>query len=128
MVTMTKWPVQKHTEHHKTRGIQRRNRHWEITIFVFFGFFWVFFSIFNYLKDFFKKSRITARVRSMKNIVGLNQFYAATNLTHSQHFLEKKKNCPFTLFIKVTKELNKTSGKWINTKSKIKKGWKRNNP
>jgi len=28
MGTMTKWPVQKHTEHHKTRRIQRRNRHW----------------------------------------------------------------------------------------------------
>ena len=32
MGTMTKWPVQKHTEHHKTRSIQRRNRHKEITI------------------------------------------------------------------------------------------------
>ena len=27
MGTMTKWPVQKHTEIHKTRSIQRRNRH-----------------------------------------------------------------------------------------------------
>ena len=27
MGTMTKWPVQKHTEHNKTRSIQRRNRH-----------------------------------------------------------------------------------------------------
>jgi len=27
MGTMTKWPVQKYTEHHKTRSIQRRNRH-----------------------------------------------------------------------------------------------------
>ena len=27
MGTMTKWSVQKHTEHHKTRSIQRRNRH-----------------------------------------------------------------------------------------------------
>jgi len=25
MGTMTKWPVQKHTEHHKKRSIQRRN-------------------------------------------------------------------------------------------------------
>ena len=25
--TMSKWPVQKHTEHHKTQSIQRRNRH-----------------------------------------------------------------------------------------------------
>jgi len=37
MGTMTKWPVQKHTEHHKTRGKQGRNRHKEITIF------WTFF-------------------------------------------------------------------------------------
>jgi len=36
MGTMTKWPVQKHTEHHKTRSIQRRNRHKEITIFCVF--------------------------------------------------------------------------------------------
>ena len=27
MGTMTIWPVQKHTEHHKTRSIQRRKRH-----------------------------------------------------------------------------------------------------
>jgi len=27
MGTMTKWPVQKQTEHHKTRSKQRRNRH-----------------------------------------------------------------------------------------------------
>ena len=32
MGTMTKWPVQKHTEHHKTRSKQGRNRHKEITI------------------------------------------------------------------------------------------------
>ena len=38
-VTLTKWPVQKHTEHHKTRSKQRRNRHKEITIFCVFRFF-----------------------------------------------------------------------------------------
>ena len=27
MGTMTKWPVQKHTEHNKTWSIQRRNIH-----------------------------------------------------------------------------------------------------
>ena len=37
--TMTKWPVQKHTEHHRTRSKQRRNRHKEITIFYVFRFF-----------------------------------------------------------------------------------------
>jgi len=47
-----------------------------------------------------------------ENIGGLNQFSAAANLTLSQHFLEKKrKKCPFTLFNKATKELNKTTGK-----------------
>jgi len=81
----------KHTEHHKTRSKQRRNRHREITIFCVFRFFWFLLSIFNYLKDFSRKCWITALVRSMKNIGGLNQFSAAANLTHSQHFLEKKK-------------------------------------
>ena len=33
MGTMTKWPVQKHTEDHKTRSKQGRNRHKEINIF-----------------------------------------------------------------------------------------------
>jgi len=46
----------------------------------------------------------------MKNIGGLNQFSAAANLTLSQHFGEEE-NCPFTLFNKATKELNKTTGK-----------------
>jgi len=48
----------------------------------------------------------------MKNIGSLNQFSAAANLTTFQHFLQKKKkkNCPFTLFNKATKELNKTTG------------------
>jgi len=36
MGTMTKWPVQKHTEHHKTRSKQERNGHKEITIFCVF--------------------------------------------------------------------------------------------
>jgi len=52
MGTMTKWPVQKHTEHHKTRSIQRRNRHKEITIF------WVFDSsdfYFHLLKGLLQK-------------------------------------------------------------------------
>jgi len=44
MGTMTKWPVQKHTEHHKTRSKQRRNRHKEITIFCVFRFFWFLFN------------------------------------------------------------------------------------
>ena len=55
MGTMTKWPVQKHTEHHQTRSKQGRNRHKEITIFCVFRFFCFLFSIFNYLKDFSRK-------------------------------------------------------------------------
>ena len=55
MGTMTKWPVQKHTEHHKTRSKQGRNRHKETTIFCVFRFFCFLFSIFNYLKDFSRK-------------------------------------------------------------------------
>jgi len=75
----------------QTRSIQRRNIHKEITTYLCFSDFSVFFLflIFNYLKDFSKKCWITALVRSMKNIGGLNQFSAAANLTRSQHFLEK---------------------------------------
>ena len=45
MGTMTKWPLQKHTEHYKTRSIQRRNRHKEITIFCVFRIFLFFIII-----------------------------------------------------------------------------------
>ena len=76
----------------KKRSIQKRNRHKEITIFLCFSvFLLLFFSMFNYLKDFSRTRWITALVRSMKNIAGLNQFSAAANLTLSHHFLEKKK-------------------------------------
>jgi len=68
MGTMTKWPVQKHTEHHKTRSKQGRNRHKEITIFCVSRFFCFLFSIFNYLKDFSRKCWITALVRSISAI------------------------------------------------------------
>ena len=63
------------------RYSKRRNRHKEITIFCVFLFFCFLFSIFNYLKDFSKKSWITALARSMKNIRGLNQLSAAANPT-----------------------------------------------
>jgi len=49
MGTMTKWPVQKHTEHHKTRSKQRRNRHKEIT-FLCFSIFLIFIFNFQLLK------------------------------------------------------------------------------
>jgi len=39
-----------------------------------------------------------------ENHWGLNQFSAAANLTPSQHFLEKKKNCPFILFNNMSKK------------------------
>jgi len=42
---------------------------------------------------------------------GFKPLSAAAKLTLFQHFLEKKKKCPFTLFNKATKELNKTTGK-----------------
>jgi len=92
MGTMTKWPIQKHTEHHKTRSKQGRNRHKEITIFCVFRFFCFLFSIFNYLKDFSRKCWITALVRSMKIIGGLNQFSAAANLTLIQHLIIGEEN------------------------------------
>ena len=87
MANMTKWPVQKHTEHHKTRSIERRNRHSEITIFVFCGIFWVFilFFIFNYLKDFSKNVDLPPWYCNVKHWGGLNKFSAAANLTLSQH-------------------------------------------
>jgi len=54
MGTMTKWPVQKHTVHNKTRSIQRRNRHLEKKYFMFFGFFYFFIFIFQLLKGLFQ--------------------------------------------------------------------------
>jgi len=54
MGTMTKWPVQKHTEHHKTRSIQRRNRHKEI-IFFEFSIFLIFLFNFQLLKGLLQK-------------------------------------------------------------------------
>jgi len=67
------------------------------TIFCVFRIFHFFISIFNYLKDFSKKCWITALVRSMKNLRGLNQISAAANLTLIQHLLEKKMKIKYTV-------------------------------
>jgi len=59
--TMTKWPVQKHTEHNKTRSIQQTLRNNYFCVFrIFLGFL---FSIFNYLKDFSKRSWMHASMK-----------------------------------------------------------------
>jgi len=66
---------------------------------VFFGFFW-FFLIFSFqlLKGLLQKM-LNYRLGTVnEKHGGLNQFSAAANLTLSQHFLEKKKKCPFVLF------------------------------
>jgi len=97
---------------------------------VSFGFFWVGGNFnFQLLKGLLqRKCWVTALVRSMKNIGGLNQFSAAANITLSQHVLEKKKNeVQFLFFNKATKLLNKTTWKWNNIKPKIKMGCKREN-
>jgi len=74
--TMTKWPVQKLTQgttqkllqDHDATDIQK-------TIFcVFRIFFFLFFFIDNFLNEFSKKCWVTALVRSMTFIGGLNQF------------------------------------------------------
>ena len=58
MGTMTKWPVQKHTDHHKTRSKQGRNRHKEITIFLCFSIFLFFIFNFQLLKGLLQKMLI----------------------------------------------------------------------
>jgi len=55
MGTMTKWPVQKHTEHYKTRSKQGRNRHKEKTIFLCFSIFLFFILNFPLLKGLLQK-------------------------------------------------------------------------
>ena len=51
--TMTKWPVQKHTEHNKTRSIKTQQTLRNNYFFVFFGFFYFFF-IFSFQLDLLK--------------------------------------------------------------------------
>jgi len=53
--------------------------------------FFIFFFIDNFIKEFSKKCWVTALVRSMTFIGGLNQFNAIANLTLSQHFFGEEK-------------------------------------
>ena len=80
---------------------------------IFFLFLFVVF-YFQLLKRLLQKMLIFRLGMVNKNTWGLNQFSAAANLTLSQHFLKQKKKCPFTLFNKATKELNKTTGQSKN--------------
>ena len=111
---MTKWPVQKHTEHHKTRSIQRRNRHYEITIFCVFRIFLFFIFNFQLLKGLLQKM-LNYRLGTVneKHWGFKPVFRCSKPHTFSTFFGEEKerKKCPFTLFNKATKELNKTTGK-----------------
>ena len=78
----------KHVEQQDATDIQKNY------FVVFLGFLFYFL----FLNDFFKKCWVNALVRSRTFIGGLNQFKAIANLTHSQPFLEKKKNnCAVTL-------------------------------
>jgi len=76
--TMTKWPVQKLTQGTTQKLLQHhlRNRHLENIYFCVFRIFLFLFSFFidNFLKEFSKKCCVTALVRSMTFIGGLNQF------------------------------------------------------
>jgi len=75
----------------KTRSTPRRNRHLEKNYFCVFGFsFYIFFFIYNCLNDFSQICWVTALVRWMNSTGGLNQFSSISNLTLTQHFLEKK--------------------------------------
>jgi len=52
--------------------------------------FFVLFFIYSFFNDFSKKCLVTALIRSMTCIGGLNQFSTKANLTLIQHLLEKK--------------------------------------
>jgi len=54
--------------------------------------------------------------------VSIHSFNKATFSTFSGE--ETEKNCPFILFNKATRELNKTTGKQTNTKSKQRRAEK----
>jgi len=82
---MTKWPIQKqthrtthkHVEHQGATDIQKK------LVLLFFILFIIL------LNNFSNKCRVTALVRSMPFIGGLNQFKAIANLTLSQIFAKK---------------------------------------
>jgi len=73
--TMTKWPVQKLAQGTTQKVLQHHDATdiWKTYIFVFFGFFcFCFLFIDTFLKEFSKKCWVTALVRSMTFIGGLN--------------------------------------------------------
>ena len=81
----------KHTGQHKTHRTQRRNIHSENNyLFFIFGCFYFDFFIDDFLNNLSRKCWVTALVRSMTFIGGLNQFESISHLTLSQHCLEKK--------------------------------------
>jgi len=113
MGTMTKWPVQKHTEHHKTRSKQGRNRQKEITIFLCFSIFLFFIFNFQLLKGLLQKilnyrlGTVNENHWGFKPVFRCSKPHTFSTLSRE----EKEKNCPFILFNKATRELNKTTGK-----------------
>ena len=121
MGTMTKWPVHKHTEHHKTRSKQRRNRHKEITIFCVFRFFWFLFSIFNYPKDFSRKCWITALVRSIKVsfITRYSEKYTTICVIVKMSLLHWRWHCVPACFNNYVVTFSNQSGKYVKFSNDI---------
>jgi len=85
---MTKWPVQK--QPHRTPSIQ-----YYLFACVFRIFLFLFF-IYDFLNDFVKTYCVSALLRSMTFIGGLNQFQAIANLTLFQLLLKKGKMCIYS--------------------------------
>jgi len=81
MGTMTKWPVQKHTKHHKTQSKQGSNRHKEITIFLCFSIFLIFIFNFQLLKGILQKM--------LNYRLGTVNEYSLISMTSYDDFLTK---------------------------------------
>jgi len=113
MGTMIKWPVQKHTEHHKTQSIQRRNRHKETTNLFVFLFFLIFIFNFQLLKGLLQKmlnyrpGTVNEKHWGFKPVFRCSKPHTFSTSSGE----EKEKKCPFIRFNKATRELNKTTGK-----------------
>jgi len=104
MGTMTKWPVQKHTEHHKTRSIQRRNIHKEITIFFEFSIFLIFMFNFQLLKGLLQKMPNHRLGTVNEKHWGFKPVFRCSKPHTFLTLSGEEKKCPFILF-------NKTTGK-----------------
>ena len=83
----------------KTRTTSWRYGHLEKKLyFCVFGFFFDFFFIYYFLNEFSKKCWVTALVRSMTFIGGLNQFSAIANLTDAfSTFIWEGKKCIYSI-------------------------------